>query len=74
MTKREKRIINELQLVTGVMTEDIQYLCFLLLKDGTYFNSTKTEKEKAEEEVKRSIEAKVESLQALTFDDLLKMT
>lgn len=74
MTKREKRIINELQLVTGVMTEDIQYLCFLLLKDGTYFNSTKTEKEKVEEEIKRSIEAKVESLQALTFDDLLKMT
>ena len=74
MTKREKRIINELQLVTGVMTEDIQYLCFLLLKDGTYFNLTKTEKEKAEEEIKRSIEAKVESLQAFTFDDLLKMT
>lgn len=74
MTKREKRIINELQLVTGVMTEDIQYLCFLLLKDGTYFNSTKTEEEKAEEEIKRGIEAKVESLQALTFDDLLKMT
>lgn len=74
MTKREKRIINELQLITGVMTDDVQYLCFLLLKDGTYFNSTKTEEEMKEDEIRRDIKSKVESLQAPTFEDLLKMT
>lgn len=73
LTKREKRILNELQLLTGVMTDDISYLCFLLLKDGTYFNKTKTDKEKEEDKILNELESKQKSVQAMTFDDFLKL-
>lgn len=33
-----ERAITELQIVTGVVTNDLEYLVYLLLKDGSYFN------------------------------------
>lgn len=29
--------VGELQMLTGVMAEDIDYLVYLLIKDGSYF-------------------------------------
>lgn len=36
MTSKE-RVLSELQMLTGVITDDIDYIVFLLLKDGSYF-------------------------------------
>lgn len=33
-----ERAITELQIVTGVVTNDLDYLVYLLLKDGSYFS------------------------------------
>lgn len=40
-TTRSDKIKVELQLLTGVITDDINYMCYLLLKDGVYFNKDK---------------------------------
>lgn len=32
-----ERVKQELQAITGIMTEDIDYLVYLVLKDGQYF-------------------------------------
>lgn len=36
--KRETLIKTELQMITGVMTEDLDYLLYLVLKGGSFFN------------------------------------
>lgn len=71
ISKREFRIVNELQLLTGVMTEDISYMCFLLLKDGTYFNNVKTQEEIKEENLKKEVNDKINEIGVTTFADLL---
>jgi hypothetical protein len=49
---------DELRMLAGVVTEDMDYIGYLLLKDGSYFE----EKEEPDEKPKPVIEA-VESLE-----------
>lgn len=35
----KETLILELQLLTGVITNDLDYLVFLILKDGVYFDT-----------------------------------
>lgn len=72
LTKREQRLVHELQLLTGVLTDDIQYLCFLLLKDGIFFKETKTPEEDELSTINDITADKVKSIQAITFEELLK--
>ena len=53
------------------MTEDISYMCFLLLKDGTYFNNVKTQEEIKEENLKKEVNDKINDIGVTTFADLL---
>lgn len=73
MISREDRIINELQLVTGVCTKNISYLCYLLLKDGSYFKDVKTEDEVVIESNELELNKKVKELEVKSFDDLLNI-
>ena len=40
-----KRCIEEMQHITGVITDDVDYLLYLMLKDGCKFNEDKENKE-----------------------------
>lgn len=40
----KERIIAELQMLTNVVTNDIDYLVYLLLKDGVYFSDNVEDK------------------------------
>lgn len=42
-----ERVKQELQAVTGIMTEDIDYLVYLVLKDGQYFKPIDVKYDKA---------------------------
>lgn len=53
------------------MTDDIQYMCFLLLKDGTYFNNIKTEEEIKEENMRKEVDDKIKEIGISTFQELL---
>lgn len=44
-------------MLTGVVTNDLSYLCYLILKDGCYFTSKEEEEEEASAD------------QLLSFDD-----
>lgn len=43
MLDKQSTVIAELQLITGVMADDVEYLVYSLLKDGSYFNKIKQE-------------------------------
>ena len=46
MTNRQ-RVLNELQMITGVVTNDVEYEMYLLLKDGTFFKDMLQEQAEA---------------------------
>ena len=37
MMTKQQMVLTELQMVTGVVTDDINYLMYLVLKDGSFF-------------------------------------
>lgn len=62
---RNERIKLELQMLTGIVTDDISYMCYLLLKDGLYF---KNERDK-ELEIGKEEEQKIVELSCESFED-----
>ena len=40
MLSDRDKLVNELKVMTGVVTEDLDYMIYLLLKGGSYFNSS----------------------------------
>lgn len=62
---RSERLKLELQMLTGVVTDDMSYLVYLLLKDGDYFKEDRLKDVTIKEEEKE----KQERLKAMSFDD-----
>lgn len=61
---RDERIKLELQMLTGVVTDDISYMCYLLLKDGLYFKKERDkELDIGKEEKKKVVELSCESFE-----------
>lgn len=52
MKSKKKTIttIEELQMITGVVSTDLNYLYYLLIKDGTYFDKLEREASLASQE------------------------
>lgn len=48
MRINRERILAELQMMTNVVTDDIDYLVYLVLKDGSYFDDITTKYEKVD--------------------------
>lgn len=65
MSERDK-IICELQLLTGIFTDDINYMMYKLLKDGKYKDYVEEDKD-----VVVSTDTVVEQNQITTFEELL---
>lgn len=62
---RSERLKLELQMLTGVVTDDMSYFVYLLLKDGDYFKEDRLKDVTIKEEEKE----KQERLKAMSFDD-----
>lgn len=62
---RSERLKLELQMLAGVVTDDMSYLVYLLLKDGDYFKEDRLKDVTIKEEEKE----KQERLKAMSFDD-----
>lgn len=62
---RSERLKLELQMLTGVVADDMSYLVYLLLKDGDYFKEDRLKDVTIKEEEKE----KQERLKAMSFDD-----
>lgn len=45
MKFNRERILAELQMMTNIVTDDIDYLVYLVLKDGSYFDDIDTKYE-----------------------------
>ena len=65
---RTERIKLELQMLTGVLTDDISYLCYLLLKDGSHF---KHEREKNTELAEDNLK-KIENMRTESFEEFFR--
>ena len=44
MDARKRGIIEELQMISGIMTDDLDYLVYLVLKGGCYFEKSRIER------------------------------
>lgn len=42
--RNQNYILQELQMITGIISEDLDYIVYLLLKSGSYFQKQNSEK------------------------------
>lgn len=58
-----ERVLTEIQMLTGVYTEDLGYEVALLLKDGAYGNRLKAERQSSLDKEVPKFENKVQDLE-----------